>query len=103
MGNAYYEKYVKNYEKTPKGRFNRQKANAKQRGVEWQLTFEEWWQIWQESGKWEERGTGEKNYCMSRKHDDGPYAVGNVRIITNKANSKFSYRHGLKIFKTDTM
>jgi hypothetical protein len=95
LGNAYYEKYVKAYQQTPKGKFITQRANAKRRGVAWELTFEQWWQIWQESGKWEQRGTDSKQYCMARIHDEGPYAIGNVSIRTMRSNGTESYRHGL--------
>jgi hypothetical protein len=54
--------------------------NATKRGVEFLLTFDEWWQIWKDSGKWTERGAGTDKYCMSRYGDEGPYAVGNVFI-----------------------
>lgn len=94
-----YEKYVKPWNQTPKGKFMRQKTNARQRGVLWDLTFEEWWSIWEKSGKWEERGTGYKNYCMARKHDDGGYTKNNVSIITNRQNNQFSYKHTLGLEK----
>lgn len=99
MANAQYEKYIKKYQKTPKGKYIRQRSNAKRRGIEWLLTFEEWWEIWQLSGKWEQRGTSYNNYVMARKHDDGPYAKGNVAIIKQAANSRFSYKRGLKLFR----
>ena len=48
------------------------------------LTFAQWWYIWRRSGKWEQRGTLPHQYCMARKGPDiGPYAMGNVKIITN--------------------
>lgn len=86
---SYYEKYVKNYQKTPKGKFITQRANAKRRGVDWQLTFEQWWEIWEKSGKWGQRGTDAKQYCMCRKHYLGPYSVDNVEIKTMMSNSSY--------------
>jgi hypothetical protein len=58
------------------------------RNIPFLLTFEQWWDIWQQSGHWHERGNldGDK-YCMARHGDVGPYAVGNVKIITNRENS----------------
>lgn len=61
-------------------RYRTHRSNAAKRGVEFLLTFEEWWQIWQDSGKWPERGAGPNKYCMSRYGDTGAYAVGNVFI-----------------------
>jgi hypothetical protein len=64
------------------------KKNAKMRGNAFLLTFEEWLDIWTESGKFEQRGRGSLNYCMARHGDVGPYAIGNVRICTNRENIK---------------
>ena len=98
--NTYYEKYVKAYQATPKGKYIRQRANAQQRGIEWKLSFEEWWSIWEKSGKWAQRGRKHHEYVMGRIHDEGPYEVGNVKIITQKENSLQGYAHGLGLFKT---
>lgn len=95
----YYEKYIKEYQKTPKGKFIRQKANAVRRGINWELSFEDWWKIWEDSGKWEERGKGSNNYVMSRKMDSGGYSVGNVEIISCRKNSSDSYKNNLSFYK----
>ena len=60
------------------------KCSAKKRGIPFLLTFEEWHKIWQDSGKL--RGRGSDLYCMARHNDTGPYAIGNVSIITNHEN-----------------
>lgn len=73
------------YSQTPKGRYTRHKANAKQRGVAFALTFTQWWDIWQASGKWDERASD--GYVMCRIGDAGPYAVGNVYIGTSGTNA----------------
>ena len=74
--------------KNPYGVYMRQRANARGRGILWEISFEDWWSVWQQSGKWEERGREAHQYCMSRKNDDGPYSVENVRIVTMKENSQ---------------
>ncbi len=66
--------------------YTQQKSNAKQRGVEFRLTLEEWKQIWLDSGKWEQRGRGADKYCMCRIGDTGAYEVGNVFIALNTSN-----------------
>jgi hypothetical protein len=71
-------------ERIARRKFTAHKYDAKQRGVGFELTFQEWWSIWRASGHWEERGVGNGKYCMARYGDTGPYAVGNVRIITNE-------------------
>ncbi len=69
----------------PIGCFKRQKQNSRTRGIEWKLTFAEWWAIWSASGKWDERGRG-SGYCMARHGDTGPYEIGNVKIIPGPEN-----------------
>lgn len=76
----------KELDKTPLGKFLKQKKKARKRNIEWQLTFEEWWNIWQHSGHWEERGKGKDSYCMCRKNDVGPYSIDNVYIETMLVN-----------------
>lgn len=63
---------------------------ARKRGVEWSITFPEWWKVWQESGHYHERGRGQ-GYCMARFGDIGSYSVGNVYIVTIGQNFSDSY------------
>jgi hypothetical protein len=72
---------------TPLRAFINQKNNAKNRQIPWELTFWQWWTIWQESGKWELRGRARDAYVMSRFRDAGSYAVGNIYIGTLSENS----------------
>ncbi len=81
---------------TPVRRFQFQRTQARQRGVEWRLTFEEWFGIWTESGHWEQRGRTRGCYVMARHGDTGPYAVGNVSIITAEQNVRDANRAGDK-------
>jgi hypothetical protein len=69
-----------------KRKYTTQKSNATRRGVEFLLSFEEWCKIWEDSGKYEQRGRGKDNYCMCRFGDIGPYSVDNVYIDTNSNN-----------------
>ncbi len=66
--------------------FNGCKQNAKRRGIPFELTFLEWLGIWVHSGRLAERGKGTEQYQMARYGDKGPYAVGNVKIITSWEN-----------------
>lgn len=52
------------------------------------MTFEEWLQIWTESGKIALRGSGRGKFCMARKNDLGDYAIGNVEIKSCEENSR---------------
>lgn len=84
----YTKEYQKIYNKTPMGAYIRQRSNARARGIDWEFTFETWWEVWEKSGKWEKRGKKATEYCMSRKFDWGPYSPSNVRIVTNSRNTK---------------
>jgi hypothetical protein len=64
-----------------------QHRNANSRGIAWELNLWQWWKIWQQSGHWQQRGTG-RGYCMCRLNDTGPYAVDNVYIATGSDNMK---------------
>lgn len=84
--------------RTPLRAFLSQKNNAKAREIPWELTFWQWWTIWQESGKWAERGRAKDAYVMSRFRDAGAYAPGNIYIGTLAENSSIQpnnpYRTG---------
>lgn len=71
---------LKRYDQSPRGRYKQQKRNAKIRGIDWQLTYEQWCKIWADSGRWDQRGNWAEGYVMMRPGDVGPYAVGNVVI-----------------------
>lgn len=55
--------------------------------IEFRLTYEEWFKIWEDSGHLEERGRGVGKYCMSRYGDLGHYEIGNVFIQMFSSNS----------------
>lgn len=67
-----------------------QERTARYRNIGWEFNFGSWWKVWQDSGKWAERGRG-RGYCMSRINDEGPYAPWNVRICTGVENVKEYY------------
>lgn len=66
--------------------FWNKRSDANFRGIEFLLTFEEWLEIWEASGHLHERGRKRGQYVMARYGDKGPYAVGNVKIITAGEN-----------------
>lgn len=63
-------------------KFQTQKCAAAKRGIQWDLTFEQWWDWWQASGHWDERGKMGHNYVMARYGDRGPYTVSNIYCST---------------------
>lgn len=84
-----YTKYMALY--TPhEAAFMRQKASSKRRGIEWNLSFDEWLTVWIESGELANRGSCKGQFVMARVQDAGPYEVGNVEIKTCSKNISFS-------------
>jgi hypothetical protein len=63
-------------------KFLKQRSNARSRGVPFNLTFQQWWDIWEESGKYKDRGRGRRGFVMHRINDRRPYEVGNAEIIS---------------------
>jgi hypothetical protein len=70
------------------GPWKEQRRNAYERGVPWKLTLYEWWAIWEQSGRWENRGRHKGQYCMQRVDDVGAYERGNVFIATTTKNCR---------------
>jgi hypothetical protein len=73
-------------------KYNYQKKNAKARDIDWKFTFEQWINVWIESGHWDERGSGKGKYVMARKGDAGPYSVDNVYICLSTQNNSDAHR-----------
>jgi hypothetical protein len=73
---------------TYKKDFYNQKSNAKIRNIDWHLTFDQWYEIWNGSGFLPERGRGNGKYVMSRCGDVGPYSLNNVFIQLWEDNKK---------------
>lgn len=67
-------------------RYNEHRQNARRRGIAFLLTFEEWWAIWRNSGRWSKRGWRKGQYVMARYGDRGAYEVTNVRICLAEEN-----------------
>lgn len=74
------------YARTPLAKFAAHKASAAERGIPFELTLEQWWTIWNESGHYHERGVRVGQYNMARKYDRGGYTLGNVDIVTVSDN-----------------
>lgn len=78
-----------------RAKFGYQRTCAKQRGIPFHLTFEEWLAWWEAfSPDWRMlRGKGRGKYVMSRPGDKGPYALGNIEAKLHEANTSEGYRH----------
>jgi hypothetical protein len=69
-------------------RFVQQRVNAKNRGIEWRLTFEEWRDWWLLTGHVDERGRHRGQWAMARPGDVGPYELGNIVCMRAEDNSR---------------
>lgn len=74
--------------------FIAQRGQAGHRGIEWDMTFAEWWNVWRESGHWSDRGRSHaQSFVMGRFSDSGPYKVGNVHVISFSQNISDSWKY----------
>lgn len=74
------------YNRTPKGCYVMHKSSAKQRGVDFNLSFDEWWGYWEPH--FDKRGLTSESYQMCRYGDKGGYELGNVYMATLATNRK---------------
>jgi hypothetical protein len=72
--------------------FKQQKGRARQRGVAFEMSFDQWREFWTIDDRWSRRGTGADNLVMSRIGDKGAYVVGNVICQTQRENGLESAR-----------
>ncbi|MEP2447374.1 MAG: hypothetical protein ABJI69_09110 [Balneola sp.] len=75
--------------------FNQHKQKAKQRGIDWLLTFEEFRQLWlAEPEKWLSKLSGATSHWeIDRVNNNLPYHITNVQIITKTKNVQKYYEH----------
>ena len=55
-----------------KEKYSHQRGNAKIRGIEFLISYEEWLDWWVETGRLEQRGNKRGQYVMARIDDTGP-------------------------------
>jgi len=60
--------------------------------IQMKMSFEQWLQVWIDSGKYHLRGCRKGCYVMARKDDLGHYEVGNVEIIQTEENVSFAHK-----------
>lgn len=71
--------------------FQNQRVSARRRGISFELTWEQWLDVWTKSGKLAQRGRrlGQLGqYVMARFGDKGPYKLGNIKIIKCEKNHR---------------
>lgn len=68
--------------------YNLQTHQARKRGIEWKLTYQEWLAWWGDDI--ERRGVGHDKLQMQRFHDKGAYEIGNIKKGYPRDNAKTS-------------
>ena len=66
-------------------RYASQKAHAAKRGIAWEMTFDEWCEIW--DGRLHLRGPRKDQLVMCRTQDQGSYRPDNVRLDSPRGNA----------------
>ena len=83
-------------------RYDQQKSAATTRNIKWNFTFNEWWEWWEATGHWHERGIQKGQYCMARFNDIGPYELGNIKCILHSENVSESQKANTRNFTDKT-
>lgn len=52
------------------------------------MPFNDWFILWSESGKWEQKGTRKGEYCLGRIDKDKLFTKDNSKVMTNAENKK---------------
>lgn len=68
--------------------YRQQKTNAERRGIAWTIKFSDWFLLWEESGKWPERGLGFDKYVLTRKDLRKGFEPENIVIAPHSASSR---------------
>jgi hypothetical protein len=66
--------------------WGRARAQAQYRGEAWDLTFEQFEQVW--SGSWHLRGRASEDLCMTRTDPDLAWMLGNIELITRAEHNR---------------
>lgn len=68
--------------------YSNQRGRAKNRGIDWEFTFDTWLSWWESTGKLSQRGRHVGGYIMCRVNDTGPYSPSNAYCGTYSDNMK---------------
>ena len=67
------------------------RAQAHFRGEDWEMTFDDWVDLWKDD--WLQRGRARFDKCMSRKDPDGAWSRSNTIVITRHEHLKLQAEH----------
>jgi hypothetical protein len=87
--------------------FLKARSQAWFRKEDWQLTIEDWFQIWANEDDWNNRGRASHNICLTRIDPNLPWTMDNVALVTRKeqitANlMRRNFNRGMKYKKRQT-
>lgn len=68
--------------------YSEQMRKAKEKGYGWNIGFDQWMTLWNNSGKLELRGNTKDDYVMARIDRIKPFTPSNIVICTNSENGK---------------
>ena len=69
----------------------RNKAQAKYRGQEWQISMEEFIELWTTDDRYKRRGRGADNLCLTRINKNKPWHKDNVKFQTRREHFQEIY------------
>lgn len=72
---------VKFESESPREKFDRQQARARKHRIQWELSFIQWCELWDDAGKWDDMGNCADGYGVVRIHNRGTFKTGNVRLV----------------------
>jgi hypothetical protein len=64
----------------------RAKAQANFRNERWQLSFEDWCELWE--GQWHRRGRVKDTVCLTRRDYDEPWCRSNCEVISRREHNQ---------------
>lgn len=70
-----------------------QRRNAINRGIAWELTVSQFWSLWEQSGKWSQRGRKKGQYVLARLKDEGAYTLFNCWVCLGADNIREARAH----------
>lgn len=66
--------------------FGYQRVTARLRGDQWNLTWEQWRDIW--LPHWHQRGKTAHDLCLCRRDIEGAWEVNNIELLTRKEHGR---------------
>ena len=72
----------------------RSKAQARFRGEAWELTFDDYYELWRDH--WEFRGRGLDDLIMSRQHENLAWSRDNCHIVTRRDHLRGYFNQHIK-------